>query len=64
MPEQYLTQDQLLLAGVEASRGVEEALTPAANAVKTSALRFAAAFEVDDGTSEHTSSLDSGEPIP
>ena len=62
MTDAYLTQDQLLLAGVEATPGTEAALTPASDAIKVFNLRFAAAFETDPGDTEHTSSLDPGEP--
>ena len=62
MTDQYLTQDQLLLARVESTRGTEEAVTPGLDAIKVVNLRFAAAFETDPGDTEHTSSLDPGEP--
>ncbi|GAB4373823.1 MAG: hypothetical protein Kow00114_36000 [Kiloniellaceae bacterium] len=63
MTEQYIWKDQLLLGKIEAAAGTEESLDPAADAALVGNLRFAPNFQQDDGSSEHGSSLDAGEPI-
>lgn len=54
----------LVLAGIEATPGTEESLTPAANAVRVESPQFAIQGEVDNGENEVTNSLDAGDPIP
>lgn len=63
MTDQYLSQNQLLLAEVEAVRGTEEAPVVGTNAVKVDGITYSAPFDVDPNDSEHSASLDGGAPI-
>ncbi|HIC81843.1 MAG TPA: hypothetical protein EYP07_12930 [Kiloniellaceae bacterium] len=63
MVEQYLQQDQVMLCGIEAAKGTEEALTPAANAIKVGGPpAWRPGFDIDNAEDEVTGSLDPGDP--
>ena len=59
----FRTQNQTLLAKVEATPGVEETPTVADDAVKVANLQPSPNFDILDTDDEHTGSLDVGAPI-